>query len=165
MTTMTPTETIRHPLTSVVDIRMYIIGGNSVFTLVSPTTGNRFTYKMIRSKKNERSYEIHLLQGDDNTRDYHFIGRYYDELPLTANESRVWIKDSKRDVMYYGVDNIQHLNLASHRAIVYLLLEPRRYLDKGLQFWTSGRCAKCGRLLTDPVSIACGFGPHCGGRK
>lgn len=159
MTTMTPTETIRRPLTDAKNIIAYVTGGKSIFTLVSQTTGNRFTYKVI-ARPNHESYELRLLQGDDNTQDYHFIGVFY-----IGDRQRVWIKDSKDDIMFYRVDNICRLSLASRRAIVYLLLEPKLYLEKGLQFWTSGRCAKCGRLLTDPVSIACGFGPHCGGRR
>jgi len=30
-----------------------------------------------------------------------------------------------------------------------------------IEFWHSGKCSKCGRLLTDPASIARGLGPVC----
>lgn len=32
-------------------------------------------------------------------------------------------------------------------------------LEKSLQ--TEGRCVKCGRTLTDPVSVDAGIGPDC----
>jgi hypothetical protein len=34
-------------------------------------------------------------------------------------------------------------------------------LEVPVQVWTSGACARCGRELTDPVSVAWGLGPVC----
>ena len=150
---------MEHKLCDARLIQDYVKGGRAIFTLVSPTTGRRYTYKMLRSKSSPSQYEIRLLQGDDNTQDYHFIGRYY-----LRKFAAVWLKDDgwyNRDTLY-PLESIQQRSL---RAVAMLLLDTRGYLDAGLMFWTSGRCAKCGRLLTDPASIACGFGPHCGGKR
>lgn len=147
-------------LTSVKEIMAYVTGGNAIFTLVSPRTGRRYTYKMLRSKSSPSQYEIRMLQGDDNTdsKQYHFIGRFYDE-----DKHKIWFASvPTRWATYKLWPNILSY---SEKAISWVLLKTQQYLDKGLQFWMSGHCAKCGRLLTDPESIVTGFGPHCGGRR
>ena len=32
---------------------------------------------------------------------------------------------------------------------------------RGFEIWHEGKCGRCGRKLTVPESIACGFGPEC----
>lgn len=154
-------------LTSVKEIMAYVTAGNAVFTLVSHRTGRRFTYKMVKSRTAYNQYEIRLLQGDDNMshKDYHFIGRFYDELPLTANYPRIWFKSYGWCYDPGHWIAVSDGLLYSDQAVAWLLLRTSEYLKKGLQFWPSDRCAKCGRLLTDPTSIVTGFGPHCGGRR
>jgi len=36
-------------------------------------------------------------------------------------------------------------------------------MPEDLEVWHEGRCSKCGRQLTDPVSISVGMGPTCRG--
>jgi len=35
------------------------------------------------------------------------------------------------------------------------------HVQTNIEFWNPCKCEKCGRLLTDPVSIALGIGPGC----
>mgnify|MGYP006875944118 CR=1 FL=1 len=155
-----------NPCDDVSAIQLYVTGGNAIFTLVSPATRRRYTYKMVRSKSSDRQYEIRLLQGDDLTslEAWHFIGRFYDELPLTANYPRIWFKSY--GWCYYPGHwiTVRDGLLYSDQAIAWLLLRTSEYLKKGCQFWMSDRCARCGRLLTVPESIKTGFGPKCGGK-
>lgn len=157
--TSTTTMTSEHKLDDVKFIMTYCLGGNSVFTLVSPKTGRRFTYKMIKSRTADNQYEVRLLQGDDNTKDFHHVGRFYDVVPNQINVPSLYLSKSCRWLeadkdWWQGELRYEY----SNAAIAWLLLKTQKYLIKGGEFWTSGRCAKCGRLLTDPESIASGFG-------
>ena len=35
------------------------------------------------------------------------------------------------------------------------------YVQTNIEFWNPCKCYRCGRLLTDPTSIALGIGPGC----
>lgn len=150
-------------LTDAESIRRYITAGKAAFTLVSPATGRRFTYSMKKDILGNQTvtYLVSLLQGDDNTKDYHFIGRYYPPGWNMQRLERVFLK--RKDVGYDHYSDVTITNglLYSESAILYLLLHTEDYLLKGGEFWHSGRCGRCGRLLTDPESIRCGLGPHC----
>lgn len=137
------------------EILDYVIGGNATFTIKSPS-GRRFTYKMIKSIHSD-TYLIKLLQGDDNTKDYHTIGRYYPTCKDGATiPSIYWTKQS------YFITYKDEYDPTYHKAgIQALLLHTDFFLEKGCEFYKSNRCAKCGRLLTTPESILDGFGPHC----
>jgi hypothetical protein len=38
------------------------------------------------------------------------------------------------------------------------------WVEKGYKIHIEGHCLRCGRVLTDPISIKTGVGPYCGGR-
>lgn len=156
-----------NPCEDVSSIQSYVTGGNAIFTLVSPKTGRRYTYKMIRANTDSPQYEIRLLCGESTERMqcWHFIGRFYDELPLTANYPRIWFKSYGWCYDPGHWITVSDGLLYSDQAIAWLLLRTSEYLKKGCQFWMSDRCARCGRLLTVPDSIKTGFGPKCGGRR
>lgn len=46
-------------------------------------------------------------------------------------------------------------------AWFWRFLASGRTFPETFQFWHEGRCARCGRRLTVPDSIATGFGPEC----
>lgn len=150
-------------ITDSASIHRYVTAGKATFTLVSPKTGRRFTYRMIKQVLSQGtvSYTINLLQGDNNDKDYHFIGRYY---PCSTDVSRkpniFFIKHGQFYDRFSDLTITNGLSY-SESAIAYLLLCTQEYLQKGGEFWHSGRCGRCGRLLTDPASIKTGLGPHC----
>jgi len=43
----------------------------------------------------------------------------------------------------------------------WTMLTARLPFPAPFEFWHAGRCGRCGRLLTDPVSISLGVGPKC----
>jgi len=60
--------------------RSYILGGDATITVVSKTTGTRYTYR-IRVKKDAEQPSIHfvsVLVGAENTSDYTFLGTVFD---------------------------------------------------------------------------------------
>ena len=51
----------------------------------------------------------------------------------------------------------------SYKAFVWLFVNMKheQILDKCVLIYNSGKCAKCGRTLTDPESIERGLGSEC----
>lgn len=123
----------------------FIFAGRARFTLVSTKTGTRYTYR-VSIKEDEGQAPIWfagVLSGPSNETDYTYIGFVKGGRHLIAG------RKGRPDA-------------PSYKALDWTL----RQLDQGhmpeaLEFWHEGRCCRCGRVLTDPVSIARGIGPEC----
>jgi len=156
----------RGQLTTWPAIREFLFAGQAMFTLVSLKTGLRFTYK-VRAKKQDVeelarrtaageateegfvTYFCSLLRGPDNTADFSYLG-------VIRKPGRFFVT-SKSQVSCHA---------AAHKAIVWFLDEmknERVVLGVLVEFWHTGRCGRCGRLLTVPESVARGFGEVCAG--
>jgi hypothetical protein len=159
----------RGQLTTWSAIREFLFAGQAIFTIVSLKSGMRFTYK-VRAKKQdveelarrtavgevtEEGFVCHfvnLLHGPDNTTDFAYLG-------VLRKPGRFFTTPKSRIT--------QHP--ASHRALVWFLealkAERQDVLGKQLEFWHTGRCGVCGRLLTVPASVEHGIGPECARRE
>lgn len=131
----------------------FVLAGNACFTLVSKATGARFTYRVrvCESPRNgEERYFVSVLTGADNTNDYEFVG--------------CLVKWPGKDVFGYSHGRNARINADAPSVIAFEWFFKRLQAGKDLdqvEFWHEGRCAACGRVLTVPESIACGFGPTC----
>ncbi len=141
-------------------ISEFLFAGAATFTLVSLVTGRRFTYKVQVKKTDVKAgladcaYFVSLLRGPDNTADYAYLGvlrrpgRFF-----TTAKSRV--KE----------------HAASYTALLWFLdaMKTDRQdvlgIGKQLEFWHTGRCCYCARLLTVPESVERGIGPECAKRR
>lgn len=125
----------------------YILAGNATFTLVSPATGARFTYR-VRRPDEDSPWFVSLLTGPDNEGDYRYLGFTRDGAELRWSRKSCAGEDA-----------------ASFKAIAWVLARLARGLDlRGVEVWHLGRCGRCGRSLTVPESIASGLGPICAER-
>ena len=130
-------------------IEQFVLGGNATFTLVSKSTGSRFTYK-VRAPKEDGPAKIlfvSVLNGPDNWSNYKYLG--------TLNP--------KQRRFYHGKKAKISSDAGSAKAFNWFwkrLIQGSGEIDS-MEFWHEGQCAKCGRKLTVPVSIECGFGPVC----
>jgi len=141
----------------------------AMFTLVSLKSGLRFTYK-VRAKKQDMeelarrtaagetteegfvTYFCLLLRGPDNGSDFSYLG-------VIRKPGRFFVT-SKSQVSCHA---------AAHKAIVWFLealkADRQDVLGEQLEFWHTGRCGCCGRLLTVPASVEHGIGPECARRE
>ena len=158
----------RGQLTTWPAIKEFLFAGQAMFTLVSLKTGLRFTYK-VRAKKQDVEelarrtaageivtedfvcYFVNLLRGPDNTADFAYLG-------VLRKPGRFFTTPKSRIT--------QHP--ASYKALVWFIealkADRQDVLGKQIEFWHTGRCGVCGRLLTVPSSVATGIGPVCDGR-
>ena len=123
-------------------IRAFLEGGYAIFTLVSLFTGARFTYS---AKQGDHGVLYSALSGPDNQADYRYIGLW------TSRGLR------PKDAASAFTPSTSALRWFLGRLYEGLPLDQ-------MEFWHSGRCSKCARVLTDPESIAAGMGPTCRSR-
>lgn len=134
------------------DIRDFMLAGKSIVTIKSLKTEKHFTYKIKSS--------VRKLDGPP--------GRYF-----------VSVKDGNGYYPYMGMITASNGIFTNTRGSeisriapsflafkwVWLHIVNNSFpLDK-VEVWHEGRCGRCGRQLTDPESIASGYGPYCRGRK
>lgn len=143
------------------EIRRYIMGGNSTFTLVSKKTGVRFTYKVKSAPKDKNKnwstgnqdkdlFFVSLLTGPSNSDDFVYLG-----LLRKQNDGSYQFGTTAKSRARQGAP--------SHDAFAFIwnAIEQGATFPSGVEFWHEGSCCMCGRKLTVPESIASGIGPEC----
>lgn len=153
----TPTITTEHaPMTTelrndqhtLTDARAFMMAGNAVFTVVSKTTGARFTFK-VRHPSDDAPHFVSVLTGSDNESDYTFLGTIF------------------ADGTYrHGRKSPIGQNAPSACAFAWLWanLDNAATMTK-CEIFHEGRCCRCGRRLTVPSSIEAGIGPECANKE
>lgn len=142
----------RKKITSAADAQKYILAGNSIVTLNSLKTGQRFTFRVKAPKGRKDDPKaprfVSLLRGPDNTADYTYIGTIFiDKTP----QPFVLTKNS-------AVGS----NAPSFKAFSYVWATIQAGLiPQQAEVWHEGKCGRCGRKLTVPESIERGLGPKC----
>ena len=136
-----------HRLIGAENIKRYCMSGNAIVTLTSPTKVH-YTY-YIRSP--------FLDDKDKFTKDVRFVyylgpdGKWFYAGGLYNNGSLFrgtkGSKLSPRSPVFKG--------------IVYLVRMMNSDFETPMMLQHEGCCGKCGRRLTDPVSIERGIGPKC----
>lgn len=133
-------------------IRALALAGKARFTIRSVSTGVRFTYEVNAPSKNGSIDHdagvrfVSVLVGGDNTSDYTYLGT-------------VW-KDGK--YFNHGKKSRIDNDAPSSKAFGFFWSKVHNgsdVLPEALEFFNSGTCARCGRVLTDPKSEI--YGPHC----
>ena len=119
----------------------FIFGGNSIFTCRNTKTGNRFTFKVTKHKK-EEVYFVKVLTNPDV---YEFIGSVRKESKYKhSRKSRISGESQSTRVFDFLINRLR-----------------TNTLPEFVEIWHEGRCGRCGRSLTVPNSIETGFGPEC----
>lgn len=125
-------------------VRAFVCAGNATFTLVSKKTGARFTYR-VRKTAPEKPAFVSVLTGPDNTSDFEYLGVIFEDTGFRVTQ-RSRIRPDAPSALAFGWF-WQHIDDAR--------------LHERVEFWHTGRCGRCGRLLTVPESIETGLGPVC----
>lgn len=132
--------------TDIKRVKQYILAGKCIFTLYFPKMDKRYTYKIVKDKiSKNKYYKVYTLIGDNNEDNtlYRFLGLFYKN-SMTLRVSSIWSNKPAEMFDYF-------LGILSNK---YEWLET-------CEFYPSRHCARCGRLLTTPKSIANGVGPDC----
>jgi hypothetical protein len=126
------------------DALKFIFAGNSTVTFRNVDSGNRFTFKVKKSKNND-TYFVSVLSGPEN---WTYLGTMCD------------------GKYKHGVKSTLREGVQSEKVFVYILNKLKtESLPECIEIWHEGKCGKCGRTLTTPESIKNGLGPECSKRK
>ncbi|MEO6305571.1 MAG: DUF6011 domain-containing protein [Bacteroidia bacterium] len=145
----------------------FMLGGKSTFTLKSLKTGKHFTYKVFNSKvfsngsavQNPDFKFVHLMTGSDNQISYTYMG-----FIKKQNSNWVFILDKGNKEK----NRLAKLNENTPGVIAFNFVWDNLMIGREmplLEFWSSGSCAVCGRLLTNEKSVELAMGPVCGPRN
>lgn len=154
-------ESFNGRLSTAVAVLNYITAGNATITIKSLVTGARYTYKFkkMEPKRGQvltpvqaKSYFVKLLTGQDNENNFTYMG-------MVLNG------ELGPQFRFTPASKISR-NSTSVIALDYLLsiLHAGELHTEKMEVWHTGRCGRCGRLLTVPESVATGFGPECAGK-
>ena len=124
------------------NLAAFVTAGRATFTLVGRET--RYTYRVSAPREdhgNAHTRFVSLLTAPDQ---YTYVGMLSED----------GIRLTRKSTYLHTSLPVRAFDWFWRRARV---AAP----TPGLEFWHAGRCARCGRELTDPESIARGFGPHC----
>lgn len=125
---------------------------NGEVTISNPTSGGHRTFKVTTILEGDLAGRrvVGLLTGPENTSDYQCFA-----FVLDNGQVKVWSRfrgqNGKRSDWEKFADMLERPGYWTARA--------------GLEYLVSGRCRRCNRLLTDPLSIATGQGPTCRGKN
>jgi hypothetical protein len=120
-------------------IIQYILSGHAEITIVNHDTGGQI-FMRIRASKNPNIFYLYNKKGEylgyialhkNGSKTLHYAGTTEEHHELMRKFSWVWKKALKGELPR---------NITVHHA---------------------GRCGKCGRKLTDAVSLEYGVGPEC----
>jgi len=118
----------------------FIFGGNSTVTFLNTESDNRFTFR-VKQKKDTSLFFVSVLTSPEI---YTYIGTIFN-----GN-------------FKHGVKSTISKGAQSVRVFSYVLNHLKKEsLTEIIEVWHEGKCGKCNRQLTVPVSIASGFGPSC----
>lgn len=123
----------------------FFSAGRAVFT-VDNGKGTHYTYQIGHSKP-EQPLFVGLLTGPNNESDYTYLGIYNPEnhqVRLTA-KSKYTEETQPVKVIRWAIKQIAE----------------GKELPEGYSVKHEGKCCRCGRTLTDPISIDRGVGPEC----
>ena len=123
--------------------RHYVLAGKSTITIMSRTTGTRFTYRVTKSDAQPGQWPVFfvaLLSGPDNERDFQYLGTIFSYGFSLTKKSRA-SRDAKSVVAFDWLS--------------------KHWEDPRVEVWHEGVCGRCGRKLTVPESIESGLGPIC----
>lgn len=130
-----------------------IHAGNATLTVQSALTGKHFTFRVkAKSAKNQPKakkaetgplYFVRVLGSDQQ---YHYIGCF----------KKGWT--SLKSTSKGPAPSRQAFDWVLRRLARHGAEDP---FEGQAVFFTSGRCCRCGRELTEPESIQTGLGPIC----
>lgn len=127
---------------SAVLARAFILAGDALFTIRSLKTGDHYTYRVQRASNADRWF-VNVLSAPDQ---FTYIG-VIDGSPLSFRTT--------------GKSSMNSSSIAV-RAFVYAFgWVSAGTIPDNLEIKHAGKCGRCGKTLTNPVSIDRGIGPDC----
>lgn len=152
-------------ITEIQAISPFVLSGRATVTVVSKSTGKRFTYRVERRrvvrKEGESDAEfqareaesmngvrfVKVLTGNDNENHYTYVGHLNNKRQFRLDKSSKMSEDAP--------------SVQAWKWFWAAVQAESSKLSEQAEVWHDGRCGRCHRKLTVPESIATGLGPVC----
>jgi hypothetical protein len=129
-------------------IKEFVFAGKATLTLESAITNKYFTYKIVKSKKDDLFF-VSLLTGSDNETNFNYLGTIF---------NRKDFKLTKKSKITTTADSFKAFDF-------FFKCLDKNFVHASLNVYHSGTCGRCGRILTTPESINRGLGEICANIK
>jgi len=141
-----PRAELRDPAVTVA----FMLAGNAHVTFQSRKTGTRFTYRVRAAEPRQGDtrtppHFVAVLTGPDNGQSYEYLGCIYGRKMYSHGRKSRIASDAPSAVAFAWV--WKHLSGGK--------------MHPELAVYHEGRCGRCNRRLTDPLSISRGMGSSC----
>lgn len=123
----------------------FVLGGKAIVTIKSGKTGKQFTYRVLRSKKDDCMYSVYVRNFEDYG--YQYVACYF------SDTKKLKLTDPYRN---YPIESCP-----PHIRAIKFLFEKLHNPPEQLIVYHNGRCGRCGRPLTNEESMKTGFGAEC----
>lgn len=130
-----------------------ILAGNCIFTAKSELTGKEFTYKITQCKTDKHLWFVRVLKGNNKQRlrDYYLLCMISQYCDSTIG----WVPD------YMTYQNRKCIDPCKEYEVIKYIVKHLPEDPPRVQLYHAGYCARCGRRLTDTISIKRGLGRRC----
>jgi len=138
-----------HVISDHIQAKKFMLAGKAKLTVVSLKTADRITYK-IKKARDGNVFFVSVFSDAQAEHGYTYAGMIKGDHLSQTTKSKIpataksWIAFN----FLWG-----HLN--GHNRDGVAKMPPQT------EVWHEGCCGRCGRPLTDPVSIQRGIGPEC----
>lgn len=128
-------------------IKNYCMSGNAIVTMTSPS-GTHYTYYIRapwQDDKNDFEGDVRFVYCLGTDGRWFYVGGLY-----------------KNGTLFRSTRNSSvSMDSPSFKGALYLVKMMNRDFETPMVVQHEGACGRCGRRLTDPVSIERGIGPKC----
>lgn len=132
-------------LTNSQDILTYIHGGRGILTLEAPS-GKSHTYYFTKPRNEEEFYGDIIFVYAKCNEHRRYVGMVSDDV-FKMTKSSSFLPDNE---------------ITKGAKFIVDMGRSQELVDRTpMKLYHMGVCCKCGRMLTDPVSIRRGIGPKC----
>ena len=137
------------------NLKTFLLGGHAILTCENPEKGTHITFKILKSRINEETYDVWVLISPDT---YGYMGTLRTKDNLDKTKILLYFIHTSTNI---GRDS------KSGQSFRWLILNINRHISSGnsdlnkAKFYHEGKCCVCGKTLTSPESIKDGIGPTC----
>ena len=124
------------------NIAKFIFGGDAMFTILSDNHAATYHIRMKKTKDGSKVFQCCVRRSNQET--YFGYLKVVENVLTFRHNGKFGVPENSPDV-----------------SLLLSVIHQRNNLPEHTHFLHSGRCARCGRPLTDVKSIELGFGPDC----
>lgn len=125
----------------------FFLGGRALFTVSNGSEHRTFKITSKELEDGRTLYFAALLTGPDNESSYTYMGMF--------NPKQAKVFPTRKSTFSADSQPMKIINWSLQ------MIRGEKELPAGYSIRHEGKCCRCGRTLTDPVSIELGIGPTC----